>query len=224
VHLGPLPSRAAATTVIEAIQSALPIRRCTTRIRKGYQPSADAVPCRGAQLGVAMCPCAGTADESAYWRVVAQAVAALTTSPEVVLDPLWRRVEQLSVAQRYEEAAQVRDRARAFAGALARQRLTDQLRAAGELEIRVNDTLLRVRDGVLVDACFEGQLPTGLELPAPDVPPFPTPLPRDAADEVLCLARALDRASYHSRLLSCSGEFALPTTPVREVTRLGTAA
>ena len=116
------------------------------------------------------------------------------------------------------------DRARAFAGALARQRLTDQLRAAGELEIRVNDTLLRVRDGVLVDACDEGQLPTGLELPAPEVPPLPAPLPRDAADEVLCLARALDRASYHSRLLSCSGEFALPTAPVREVTRLGTAA
>jgi hypothetical protein len=171
-----------------------------------------------------MCPCTGDADEAAYWRVVARVVAAMTTSPELVLDPLWRRVEALAVAQRYEEAALTRDRARAFAGALSRQRLLDQLRQAGSLAVRVHDTVLHLRDGVLAEVEVDGQLPAGLELAPPVVPPFPDPLPRDAADEVLCLARALDRASHHARVLWCTGEMTLPTSPVREITRLGTAA
>ena len=123
-------------------------------------------------------------------------------------------------AQRYEEAALTRDRANAFANAVTRQRLMDQLRAAGDVEVRLHDTILHVRHGVLVDACDEGQLPTGLELPAPDAPPYPAPLPRDAADEVLCLARALEKASFHARLLSCTGEWAQPAAPVPEITRL----
>jgi DNA polymerase-3 subunit epsilon len=224
MHLGPLSSKAMATAVIEAVQSALPIRRCTTRIGKHYTPSPNAVPCRGAQLGVAMCPCAGGTDEAAYWRVVAQVVAAFTTSPELVLQPLWQRVEHLAITQRYEEAALARDRAQAFSNAIARQRLMDQLRNAGDVGVRLHDTVYHVRDGVLLEATLDGQLATGLELAPPDTPAAPAPLPRHAADEVLCLARAIERASFHARLLWCSGEWAWPSTQVPEVTRLAIAA
>jgi DNA polymerase-3 subunit epsilon len=222
LHIGPLTSKSAAMAVVEAVQSALPIRRCNAR--SGRTTRAAATPCRGAQLGVAMCPCSGDIDEAAYWRVVAQAVAALTTSPEIVLRPLWERVESLAIAQRYEEAALTRDRAQAFAAAIGRQRLIDQLRAAGDVGVRLHDTVYHLRDGVLLDAALDGQLATGLELPPPDTVPAPAPLPRHAADEVMCLARAIEKASYHARLLWCSGEWAWPATPVLEVTRLATAA
>jgi DNA polymerase-3 subunit epsilon len=224
VHLGPLPSKHVATAVIEAIHTALPIRRCSTRIGPKFRPATGSTPCRSAQLGVAMCPCAGDADEAAYWRVVAQVVAALSTSPALVLDPMWRKVEQLAIAQRYEEAASARDRAQAFESAINRQRLMDQLRAAGDLVVRLHDTELHLAHGVLIDSAFEGQLPTGLELPPPDAPAFPAPLPRHAADEVMCLARAIERASYHARVVSCSGEWAWPVNPVPKVTRLAVAA
>lgn len=222
LHIGPLTSKSAAMAVVEAVQAALPIRRCNARIGRAARSSAT--PCRGAQLGVAMCPCSGEIDEAAYWRVVAQAVAALTTSPEIVLRPLWERVESLAIAQRYEEAALTRDRAQAFAAAIGRQRLIDQLRAAGDVGVRLHDTVYHLRDGVLLDAALDGQLATGLELPPPDTVPAPAPLPRHAADEVMCLARAIEKASYHARLLWCSGEWAWPATPVLEVTRLATAA
>ena len=114
----------------------------------------------------------------------------------------------------------MRDRANAFAGAITRQRLFDQLRAAGEVEIQIHDTVLHIRDGILLSAQQQGQLATGLELSPPPVPAYPATLPRQAADEVLCLARAIDRASFHARLQSCTGEWTWPTTPVREVTRL----
>jgi hypothetical protein len=52
----------------------------------------------------------------------------------------------------------------------------------------------------------------------------PTPLARHAADEVLCLARAIERSSYHARLLWCSGEWTWPAIPVPELTRLAIAA
>lgn len=220
LHLGPLTSKSQALAVIEAVQSALPIRRCNTRIGKQFRPTEGASPCRGAQLGVAMCPCAGGTDEAAYWRVVAQVVAALTTSPEIVLTPLWQRVEHLAITQRYEEAASARDRAQAFASAIGRQRLIDQLRAAGDVGVRLHETVYHLRDGVLLDATLDGQLPTGLELAPPETVPAPEPLPRHAADEVLCLARAIERASFHARLLWCSGEWTWPAAQVPEVTRL----
>ena len=59
LHLGPLPSRTMATLVIEALQSALPLRRCSTRLPASYVAPADATPCSAAQMGVAQCPCAG---------------------------------------------------------------------------------------------------------------------------------------------------------------------
>ena len=223
LHIGPLSSKAMATAVVEAVQSALPIRRCSARIARNHRPAPNATPCRAAQLGVAMCPCAGGADEAAYWRVVAQVVAALTTSPELVLEPLWQRIEHLALTQRYEEAALARDRAQSFAATIARQRLLDQLRFAGDIGVRLHDTVYHVRDGVLLDAASDGQLATGLELPPPDAPPAPQPLPRNAADEVLCLARAIERASFHARLLWCSGEWAWPSIRVAEITRLAFA-
>ena len=178
------------------------------------------MPCTGARLGVALCPCSGTADEASYWRVVAQVIAACTTSPQLVLDPLWTKVSELAGARRYEEAASMRDRAIAFAGAITRQRLFDQLRSAGDVEMQIHDTVLHIRDGVLLSAGQQGQLATGLELSPPPAPAFPATLPRQAADEVLCLARAIERASFHARLQHCTGEWTWPTTPLRHVVRL----
>lgn len=220
VHIGPLSSRAVASTVIEAVQSALPIRRCTARLGRNFKPPQSAVPCSGARLGVALCPCSGTADEAAYWRVVAQVIAACTTSPQLVLDPLWAKVAELAAARRYEEAANMRDRAQAFAAAISRQRLFDQLRCAGQIEVQIHDTVLHIRDGVLVAAHPTDQLATGLELAPPPAPPYPATLPRQSADEVLCLARAIDRASFHARLHRCTGQWVWPTTPVRTIARL----
>ena len=224
VHIGPLASRAMAASVIEAVQSAVPIRRCSTRIGRNFRPAADASPCTAARLGVALCPCSGTADEATYWRVVGQVIAAFSTSPQLVLDPLWAKIAALAGERRYEEAATMRDRATAFSTAITRQRLFDQLRAAGDVGVQLHDTVLHIRDGVLHSAQPADQLATGLELAPPATAAFPLPLPRHAADEVLCLARAIERASFHARLLWCSGEWAWPATRVREVTRLGAAA
>jgi DNA polymerase III subunit epsilon len=223
-HIGPLPSRAVATNVIDAIQSIVPLRRCSARLGGTPRLALGEPACTPAQLGVALCPCAGGADPAAYAHAVAQVEAALGDRPGVVLDPLWRRVEALAGQRRYEEAAVARDRAVALAGALRRQRQADALRAAGEVELLLDDVVVRLVDGVLVDAGPAGQLAMSLPLAAPAVPTLPAPLPRAAADEVQLLARALDRAGPTARLLWCSGDWSRPTSPIPQLTRLPSAA
>jgi DNA polymerase-3 subunit epsilon len=217
VHLGPLPSKANADAVVEALQSVFPLRRCTTRLGRTFQPKLAAVTCTPAQLGVSMCPCAGVADAHTYSVVVAKAVQAMTSSPELVIVALQTRLASLSAARRYEEAAQVRDRAMAFTNAMRRQRLTDRLREAGDVGVQVGDTTMHVRGGVLVGTAQEGQIEIGLPIPPPDVPAFAALLPRTVVDEVLCLARAFERLADRVTVLWCEGRWQWPIEAVPEV-------
>jgi DNA polymerase III subunit epsilon len=217
VHLGPLPSKTSADAVVEALQSVFPLRRCTTRLGRAFQPQLDAISCTPAQLGVAMCPCAGLADANHYAAVVAKAVQAMTTSPELVITTMQDRLTTLSATRRYEEAALVRDRAMAFSNAIRRQRLTDRLREAGDAGLQIGDTTLHIRGGVLVGTAQDGQLEVGLPLAAPEMPTFTALLPRHVVDEVLCLARAFERMADRVTVSWCEGRWQWPIDAVPEV-------
>ena len=80
IHLGPLPSRKMATLVQEAIQTALPLRRCTQRLGRNYTAPLDAPMCSAAQLGVAHCPCSGTTPVGTIHASLALGVAAVLRS------------------------------------------------------------------------------------------------------------------------------------------------
>ena len=90
LHLGPLPSRTMATLVVEALQAALPLRRCSVRLGRGHTPAPGATPCVAAQLGVAACPCAGLADRRHYDEAVAVAAEAIDGRPGAVVERLDR--------------------------------------------------------------------------------------------------------------------------------------
>ena len=217
IHVGPLASKSSADAVIEAVQSVFPLRRCTTRLGRLFTPLTDAAPCTPAQLGVSMCPCAGAADAGQYQAAVAQAARAMTTSPELVIAALQARLAALSAERRYEEAAQVRDRAMAFTTAMRRQRLTEQLRRVGDAGLQIGDTVVHLRDGVLLGTAGDGQIEIALPLPPPDVPALPQLLPRHAVDEVLCLARAFERLAHRVTVLWCDGPWRWPIDEVPEV-------
>ena len=217
VHLGPLPSKASADAVVEALQSVFPLRRCTARLGRAFKPLATAVACTPAQLGVAMCPCAGAADERLYSQVVANTVQAMTTSPGVVIVALQTRMSSLSAARRFEEAAQVRDRAMAFSNAMRRQRLTDRMREAGDVGVQMGNTVLHIRNGLLIGTAQDGQLEIGLPLPPPEMPVFSSQLPRHVVDEVLCLARAFERMAHRVTVSWCDGRWRWPIDEVPEV-------
>jgi DNA polymerase-3 subunit epsilon len=200
LYLGPLPSTGAARLLAEAIQTAVPLRRCTAKPRR--QPKE--APCAPAQLGVSLCPCAGQVSEDEYGAVVERLVRGLTCEPALILDPLAERMAVLAAAERFEEAADARDRASALARALSRQRRLESLRRSGRLEIEDTDSRRVVLGaGRLLD----GPL---LAFGAEDDDALDGPIPRELADELVCVAAWLDAEAPRLRLVACDGELASP--------------
>ncbi len=210
LHIGPLPSRTMANLVIEAIQSVVPLRRCTVRLGRRYVAPAGAAECTAAQLGVAECPCSGTADPARYAEAVRMVQHGLGGEPDVLLSPLKERMLTLARMHRFEEAASVRDRAQALAGAIRRQRMIDHLRHARRVDLRIGDVLFELDHGRLLSSSVQGTLPIGLTLQPPPMVELDRPLPRAAVDETLCLARYLEANSQRIELLQCTGEWAEP--------------
>jgi DNA polymerase-3 subunit epsilon len=209
-HLGPLPSRAQATLVVEALQSVLPLRRCSARLAAGHVAPPDATPCSPAQLGIAFCPCAGQADTGAYAAAVAAAKRALTGDPTTVEATLTAKMTGLAAQQRFEEAALVRDRLAALQGAARRHQLVAALRAAGRLVVRRHGVTWVVDDARLVDVSITGEVGRALPVAPPDPPVAGRPLGRAHVDEALCLAKFLDRHAQQVEVVSVSGQWLFP--------------
>lgn len=171
-HVGPLPSRAMAKLVVEAIELALAVAE-----------PADAV------------------------QFV---LSGLTTRPELLLGPLSDRMKSLAGNRRFEAAAATRDRAQALSAALRRQRLIDEVRNAGLIQLAIGETELVIDQGRLIQAALHGQFPGELALPAPAAAEQSMVLPRDAVDEVLCVARHLAQNRRDIVLQHCDGVWAQP--------------
>ena len=206
LYLGPLGSNGAARLVADAIESAAPLRRCTARVPRVPR----AAPCAPAQLGVSTCPCAGTVSEAAYARVVDRVVLGLSEDPSVLLEPLAAGIAALASAERYEEAADVRDRAAALARALSRQRQLDALRRAGRMEIEVSGEPGTPAGPARRLVLARGRLVGEPSLLDEDAPHPDQPLPRHLVDELSCVASWLDAEVRRVRLIHCEEPWTLP--------------
>jgi DNA polymerase-3 subunit epsilon len=207
-YLGPLRSSKEAEQIRDALHDALPLRRCTMAITRRTEAPA----CALAEIGRCGAPCTGRVPAEAYAPVADQARAALdhgggTTAPWLV-----DRMEQLSDGERYHEARWRRDRLRALAEAVLRQRTADALAGVALAAARPAGpgavTVVRLVDGRLTGsaACAEGEairVAHGLPTTAPDGgDPFAV-----AAERAL-LARWL--TSGGTRLLWAEGAYAQP--------------
>jgi DNA polymerase-3 subunit epsilon len=228
LYLGPLRSASHARAVAEAIESVVPLRRCTQPVRA--EPTRSA-PCAAAQLGVSVCPCAGGVDAEQYARHVDRVVRGLTVEPELLVRPLQERMESLALDERFEEAAATRERLASLAGALRRQRRQDLLLSCERLVLRVDSgERAELRRGVLwrmwAPDASDRLLPARDVEMQPDAPPDPdVPVGRDLADELACVGQWLDRHAGRVRLESVHGPMAspLPRLPeFRPVTRRAT--
>ncbi|MGI9031968.1 MAG: DEDD exonuclease domain-containing protein [Ilumatobacteraceae bacterium] len=191
LHLGPLPSRTMAGLVVDALQTALPLRRCSARLGRQHVPTLDATPCAPAQLGVAACPCAGLADRRRYDDAVGAAASAFDGGADAVVERLTARMTTLAAAQRYEEAAVTRDRLGALHGAIDRSRRMNDLARRGSFEVTRGDVTWVIDRARLVDVRIAGTTAGALPAAPPDAPRAGCPLPRTLADEALVLARRL---------------------------------
>lgn len=224
LHLGPLPSRTMGNLVIEAIQSVLPLRRCSTRLGARHQPVDGATPCSSAQLGVSQCPCSGFADRRRYDTAVAAAERVFAGDPTLVRHQLTIRMSELAAAQRYEEAAMVRDRLSALLVAVRRQQLVAALRSAGHCVVRRRDTTWVIDGARLIDTSIRGEAGRALPVDPPDPPVPDRPVDRRQIDEALCLAKYFDKHAHRLEIVSCSGDWRFPLALGDDMPRLDVPA
>ena len=216
LHLGPLPSRKMANLVVEAIQSAIPLRRCTARLGRNHVAPDDAPMCSAAQLGVAHCPCSGTADPAEYAHAVEIARRTMTGDPAIVVDRLHDKMAVLASQQRFEEAAVTRDRLQTLLGAIKRHRLVETLRSADRVTITLGESTWVVDQGRLVDVAQRGTVGRALPVEPPAPTPLGTPLPREAIDEALVLAKFFEKRS-NDLLATCTGDWDFPVSAIDRV-------
>jgi DNA polymerase-3 subunit epsilon len=164
--IGPFASTPQAHLAKDALEDVFPIRRCSASMRTTTRFAA----CALADIGRCAAPCDGRIDPERYGELVRGLLSSLST-PAGLLGALEERMDDLAARQRFEEAALARDRVRALAEALRRERTHRWLLGSGELRLRdPAGTLVRLLGGSLVRGDH--------------AVPIPHPLPRDRADEV----------------------------------------
>jgi DNA polymerase III subunit epsilon len=174
-YLGPFRSSRLAHLVKDAIEEVFPIRRCT----KAMRPATRFAPCALAEIGRCLSPCDGRTDVERYGELVRALRSSLAT-PGGLLEALEARMHELATAERFEEAADVRDRLRALAEELARARTDRWLLGSGRLAVREVDG----RTTVLHAGSLDGDAEAG---------PIPSPCPPDRADELSAVRTWLAR-------------------------------
>ena len=199
LYLGPISTRSIAREVVDAIESVVPLRRCTVRMGRNYRAPDDAPMCSAAQLGLAHCPCSGTADPTSYGIEVQRVVAAMQGNAQPIIDSLTDKMNKHSQAQRFEEAGFVLNRIEALQSVLLRTQSAQQLVAAGNFTFTNNNITYHVQSGLLhathVDNVAFSPIPPPLKanftqfLQPPALPDQSAPINSDIIDEVLCIAR-----------------------------------
>ncbi|MCO7240053.1 DEDD exonuclease domain-containing protein [Aeromicrobium sp. CnD17-E] len=129
VYVGPFGHRSQGELALAALHETFQVRQCTTRM--GRRPRGST--CALADLGRCLAPCTGDLDPDVYATEVARLDAALTGDPAEVVERLRARMGELGAQQRYEEAAQVRDRLAASLRAVDRTQRLRQLTDVAEL-------------------------------------------------------------------------------------------
>ncbi|MGQ7352705.1 DEDD exonuclease domain-containing protein [Quadrisphaera oryzae] len=130
-YLGPFSSSRSAQAAVEAVQDALPLRRCSGRLP--LAPAAGASACALHEIGRCGAPCTGAQSPEEYAEVARRARTALLADPAAVLASARARLAELAAAERYEEAGLVRDRSLAFLRGAARAQRLAPLAAAAEV-------------------------------------------------------------------------------------------
>lgn len=205
--LGPMRSAGDARRAVEAMQHALGLRTCTTRLP--IVPRADARACLLKDLGACSAPCVRGA-EADYAPTAEAARAAMAHDPSPVIDALASQIAEHAERLEYERAADLRDGISSLVeGGMRAQRLT-ALRGVSLVAARAEAgawDLVSVSRGLLAGSA---RVTTGVWDAAEKLRHAWSALDvtQPLIEEQEMLARWLERPG--TRLLHIDGDWALP--------------
>jgi excinuclease ABC subunit C len=150
-YLGPFHSAGAVRDTLDTVRKVFPLRTCSDAVFRNR-----ARPCIEYDIKRCLAPCVFPVDREVYGEHLRQAMLLVEGRSREVADALRRRMDEAAAAERFEEAARLRDQLRAIERTQERQHAlthwgADQdvlglYREGGAVEVQV----LLVRDGKLV--------------------------------------------------------------------------
>jgi len=212
LYFGPYTSSQAMREAVSNLRRIFPLRSCSDPVFRDYRRRGR--PCIEHEMGRCLAPCCDRVDEAAYAELVEGTALFLRGRSSELVRQLAARMEAAAAAERFEEAARLRDRIAAVEQTVQRQQIVADrpgdrdvfglARRGGEAEVQV----LHVRDGRVVGTgawslsdvplddgelvgSFLGQYYTGEEpRPVPGEVLTPTPVEDAGALEALLSERA----------------------------------
>ena len=154
IYFGPYTSSVALRETLGQLQKLFPLRTCSDSVFQSYRRQGR--PCLEHSVGRCAAPCCGLIQDEAYAQLVEGAVLFLRGKASDLTRELRARMREAAKAQRFEEAAGLRDRIDAIDGTVQRQSMVSTqfvdrdvfglAREVAEVEVQV----LHVRQGRLL--------------------------------------------------------------------------
>lgn len=215
---GPFNGLVDAEQAIDAIHEVLPIRQCKPKISN--RSISLASPCALLDMGKCGAPCIGLQSSDSYFTLTTTAIQYLTTDARPVIATHQKRMNELALAERFEEAAEVRNRLSSFIRGTARAQRISALTRVPQIVTALKFTdsnkweFLVIRYGRLVGSALSvtgislAQTIESLTLSSEVVTPADSVLPASTYEEVELLLNYLDTPGL--RLVEVIGEWKLP--------------
>ncbi|MFM8502235.1 MAG: DEDD exonuclease domain-containing protein, partial [Actinomycetota bacterium] len=210
---GPFNGRDEAERAIEALHEVFPIRQCKPRITLTSMKHAS--PCALLDLGKCGAPCVGLQSLDSYLSIASDLKFAMLIDSREMLTNLRERMHTLSIQERFEEAAEVRNRLGAYIRGTARGERIRSLTKVEEIVALTrsgkNIELVLIRYGRLAASLLTSQdrldeALTAILLTGEVVPASEKVLPASTHEEVEVLLRYLEQDGIE--LLEIKGEWA----------------
>jgi len=119
LYFGPYSSSRAVRETLRFLYELYPIRKCSERTFRGRKR-----PCLYYQMGKCSGPCVGLAEDKAYREMINEVVLFLKGKREELLERLKEEMMKEAEAERFEKAAELRDRVRAIQQTIERQKVS----------------------------------------------------------------------------------------------------
>lgn len=124
LYFGPYTSSVSLRETLASLQKIFPLRTCSDPVFRSYRRQGR--PCLEHAIGRCAAPCCGLISDEAYGELVSGATLLLRGKAEDLLGELKERMRAASEGERFEEAARLRDRARAVARTVESQAMVSR--------------------------------------------------------------------------------------------------
>ena len=124
LYFGPYTSSISLRETLASLQKIFPLRTCSDPVFRSYRRQGR--PCLEHAIGRCAAPCCGRITDEAYGELVSGATLLLRGKADDLLGELKERMRAASEGERFEEAARLRDRARAVSRTVESQSMVSR--------------------------------------------------------------------------------------------------